>query len=98
MSSSLFEILATNYLFTNHICSMSNSAYIYKKDLALNNLKGLTSHKTQPTTSVYGIKCLGEIYEQLCWDTLLLQLFNRLSESVKLWIDFPPPQIFSISA
>ena len=45
MSSGLFNMLPTNYSFTNYIY-----IYIYKQDLALKNLQGLICHKTQPTT------------------------------------------------
>ena len=37
MSSDLFKMFPTNYLFTNHIYSI----YMYDQDLALNNLQGL---------------------------------------------------------
>ena len=44
MSPGLFKMLPTNYLFTNHIYLI----YMYKQDLALNNLPRLVCHKTQP--------------------------------------------------
>ena len=37
------KILSTNYSFTNHIYLM----YLYKQDLALNNLQVSICHKTQ---------------------------------------------------
>ena len=37
-------MLSINYLFKNHIYSL----YMYKQDLALNNLQGLICHKIQP--------------------------------------------------
>ena len=43
MSSSSYEIYLQNE-FTNHI----NLMYMYKEDLALNNLQWLISHETQP--------------------------------------------------
>ena len=44
MNSNLFEMLPTNYSLTNHIYLI----YVYKEDLALNNLQGLICHKTKP--------------------------------------------------
>ena len=44
MSSGLFKMLSIKYLLTNHIYLI----YMYKQDMALNNLQGLICHKTQP--------------------------------------------------
>ena len=41
MSSGLFKMLPTNYLFTNHMFNI----YMYKQDLALNNQQGLICYK-----------------------------------------------------
>ena len=46
MSSGLLK----NYRFTNHI-------YMYKEDLALNNLQWLICHKTQPNQTEL-IQCI----------------------------------------
>ena len=56
MSSGLFKMSSTNYLFTNHIYLM----YMHKQDLALNNLQRLICHKTQPTNQpIYRIYIVG---------------------------------------
>ena len=44
MSSSSFEMLPTNYSFV--------ILYIYKEDLALNNLQRLICYKTQPNQTL----------------------------------------------
>ena len=41
----MFKMLLTKYWFANHIYSI----YMYKKDLALNNLERLLCHNTQLT-------------------------------------------------
>ena len=58
MSSGLFKMLPINYLFTNHI----RLIYMYKLDLALDDLQRLICDKTQPTyfmehTSRHYTKC-----------------------------------------
>ena len=40
----MFKMLPINYLLTNHIYLI----YIYKDDLAFNNLQELICHKTKP--------------------------------------------------
>ena len=52
MSSGLLRILATNDSFANRI---SLICVFIKKDLVLNNLKGLISYKTQPTSKYWWI-------------------------------------------
>ena len=52
MTTSLFEMLPTNYLFTNHM----DLIYICKYVLALKNLQGLICLKTQPNKDGFGIK------------------------------------------
>ena len=47
MSSDLFKMLPTNYLFTVF------NIHMYKEDLALNNLQGLICHKAQLTNQIY---------------------------------------------
>ena len=44
MSSELFKNVSLQNGFTNHLYLI----YMYKVDLALNNLQGLICHKTQP--------------------------------------------------
>ena len=44
MNNNLLKMLLTNYLLTNHIYLI----YMFKKDLALNNLQRLLYQKTRP--------------------------------------------------
>ena len=46
MSADLFKMLPLKYPFTNHIYLIYE--YMYKQDLALNNLQELIGQKIQP--------------------------------------------------
>ena len=63
MSSGLFKMFTTNYLFTHHIYLV----YMYKQDLALNHLQ---CYKNQPTNQVIYLRKKDSIPYWICQQEL----------------------------